>query len=338
MKAKFPRPSKLRGFTLLEMLLVIAIIAILAAIVIVAINPARQLAQAQNAARLSDLKEIHNAIQQYYIDHLDWPTGTMPTELTEICDTGDTEGDGDPDNDENGCDPLIDLSELVPTYLQAIPVDPSGPLTFINQAHAAAGGTGYYFALQGSSNVVLSTAESKSAVQGLSLVALGTTTPGGADEEGGGDEDCYEEAVTNDDIRLCDLAAINDAIQEFIDDNGHAPYLSAISGEVDVCSTAPDIGCYVSETKDWDVLADELQEYIDPLPEDPCGEACFESDPELVWFSYEYEAPAMFAAWNANAPEECTAESGCFSVEAYFLGVENLEDSEGVIDYGFGSF
>ena len=88
MKKACPTVSFRRGFTLLEILLVVGIIAILAGIVIVAINPSRQLATVRNTQRVSDLKQIYNAMTQYYIDHNAYPASSTPTTLTEICNTG----------------------------------------------------------------------------------------------------------------------------------------------------------------------------------------------------------------------------------------------------------
>ncbi len=148
--------NKKRAFTLLEMLLVIAIIAILAGIVIIAINPARQLAQARNAQRQSDLRAIYNATQQYYIDNQTWPTTTMPTTLTEICD-----GDGLSSNNDFNC---LNLSVLVPTYLSSIPTD---PLTSV--------GTNYQISINSNTQTPELTAPSSTEYD-LIPVQVGTTT------------------------------------------------------------------------------------------------------------------------------------------------------------------
>src|SRR3989344_3049674 len=83
---KFSRRSK--GFTLLEILLVIAIIAILAAIVIIAINPGKQLAESRNAERSSEVNTILNAVYQYSVDNSGTVPGNPSATATEICATG----------------------------------------------------------------------------------------------------------------------------------------------------------------------------------------------------------------------------------------------------------
>jgi prepilin-type N-terminal cleavage/methylation domain-containing protein len=68
-----------KGFTLLEILLVIGIIATLAVIIIVALDPGKRFEDARNSRRLSDIQSILSAVQQYMVDN----QGALPDGISE---------------------------------------------------------------------------------------------------------------------------------------------------------------------------------------------------------------------------------------------------------------
>lgn len=119
-----------KGFTLIEILLVVAAIAILAGIVILAINPGKQLGETRNAQRSADVNTIINAVYQYSLDN----GGNLPSSITtsqvEICAT-------------TTCTGLVDLSVLTTSeeYIVDIPTDPTG-----------ASGNGAGYEIQATSN------------------------------------------------------------------------------------------------------------------------------------------------------------------------------------------
>jgi len=109
-----------KGFTLIEILIVIGVVAILAAIVIIAINPARQFAQARNSQRRSDVLAILNAVHQRMVDNQgQFAEGTicdpLPDSASIITSTIDSGN--------------VDLCAcLVADYLAEMPYDPSDDL------------------------------------------------------------------------------------------------------------------------------------------------------------------------------------------------------------------
>jgi prepilin-type N-terminal cleavage/methylation domain-containing protein len=83
-----------RGFTLIELMVVIAIIGLLATIITASLSTAR--AKGRDAKRIADIKTIQTALDLYYNDNYKYPTA---------------------------------LSSLVPNYLPVMPTDPSYSVT-----------------------------------------------------------------------------------------------------------------------------------------------------------------------------------------------------------------
>ncbi|MEO6536921.1 MAG: type II secretion system protein [Candidatus Paceibacterota bacterium] len=108
-----------RGFTLIEILIVIGMIAILASVVLIAINPLRQFAQARNSQRISNVNAILNAVGNRTAEHKGIFTDTSGLCQTPI-PTTETAMSGSAFHgfDIRPC--------LVPTYISELPYDPVG--------------------------------------------------------------------------------------------------------------------------------------------------------------------------------------------------------------------
>lgn len=104
-----------KGFTLIEILVVIGIIAILAAIVLIAINPAKQFRDANDTQRSANVNAILNAIGQYMVDN----NGQLPAGMSTTT----------PDSNIASGQAADVCADLVPDYIPALPVDPTASST-----------------------------------------------------------------------------------------------------------------------------------------------------------------------------------------------------------------
>lgn len=71
------------GFTLLELLIVMAIIAILATIALVAVNPREQIAQSKDTDRKNSVTQMGYALESYFTTKNSYPS---PTSLASLID------------------------------------------------------------------------------------------------------------------------------------------------------------------------------------------------------------------------------------------------------------
>jgi len=113
------KQKTMKGFTLIEILVVVALIAILTAITFIAINPAKNFADTRNAQRSSDVVQILNGVTQYTSEsgHMLADFGTLLACPLTSCIGTDT-----------AVLKCIDLEPLLvdvtPNYIVGIPTDP----------------------------------------------------------------------------------------------------------------------------------------------------------------------------------------------------------------------
>lgn len=124
---KLPAHYKQKGFSLIELLVVIVIIATLAVTVFVALNPAERLKDARDARRTSDVDSILTAIHQYIVDNGGvLPTGLSTTEQQLGSDGSGCASTGVCSGMAASC---LNLSTLLAPYLASMPTDPNGGIS-----------------------------------------------------------------------------------------------------------------------------------------------------------------------------------------------------------------
>lgn len=143
--------------------------------------------------------------------------------------------------------------------------------------------------------------------------------------------------------RTADLRQLNSAIEFYINDNGHAPYVGALN--CNSTNTDPG-GCVTSVNKptQWAALQAELQPYLTKLPTDPCGQSCNTGDGSSGrWAMIYYNPPATVASLcqNYGCPLTNAQLNGHYAV---FAGVMEVADTDytstykGVPTFGFKTY
>lgn len=111
MNSTLPKLNKSqKGFTLVELLVVLGILVIILTLVLIAVNPSRQFSQANNVRRRADVVTILNSIGEYAADN----NGDLPAGITSTA-TNMGSGTGD-----------VDIcADLVDRYIAEMPYDPT---------------------------------------------------------------------------------------------------------------------------------------------------------------------------------------------------------------------
>jgi len=116
---------KARGFTLVEMLIVLAVLGVLATAILLTLNPIEQLHKANDAKRKTDLSQVKRALDLYYDDNGRYPASSVDFKIVNVATT-------------------LNWGSAWQPYMNALPKDPKSSNTYEYYSPAAANGQTYY--------------------------------------------------------------------------------------------------------------------------------------------------------------------------------------------------
>ena len=129
---------KSRGFTLVEILIVVIILGILAAIVIPQFTNASN--DARNSSVASTLQTLRGQVELYKIQHADTPPA-LASMWTNMLFASNTQGT---------TNATVDAAHPLGPYIQAAPINPANGQSGIAAAGAAGGTIGWAYTVTGS--------------------------------------------------------------------------------------------------------------------------------------------------------------------------------------------
>jgi prepilin-type N-terminal cleavage/methylation domain-containing protein len=166
------RKLNFKGFTLVELLIVIAIIALISTFIFVALNPLKRFQDSRDVKRWSDISEIMHAIKVSQVDnggkYIDAIANLNYGDIYMISDSNITSGCQDGNTycnakvtASNSC---VNLGALVSRgYLGKIPVSPNGDGSWSSSL------TGYTLTASSSGAIVITACEAEDTLGGISV-------------------------------------------------------------------------------------------------------------------------------------------------------------------------
>ena len=127
-KSALYQKAQAKGFTLVELLVVIAIIAILAAVVVLIVNPLELTRRGRDAARLTDLANLQQAINVAVQEATDSASNILCKSLTAPCTGKSTDANS---RNSNGTGWVkVDLGAQKAVSVPTLPTDPTNSTTY----------------------------------------------------------------------------------------------------------------------------------------------------------------------------------------------------------------